>query len=136
MKQTARVVEHEGKLAAEVVRSEACQSCHACEFGQKEKVYVTVEDPNVREGDLVELEIEEGSLSRASILAYGVPAALFLAALFLAGRFTEKDYFQALCALGGLAVGLLIVKLTEKKHKRSGKYAPKVRLLREEPEKK
>ena len=38
MKREATVVEVNGRLMAEVVRTEACLQCHACQFGQTGRV--------------------------------------------------------------------------------------------------
>lgn len=131
MRQNAKVVEHDGKLMAEVVRSEACQTCHACKFGQEERVYVDLGKLKCAIGDEVELELDDSSFSKASVIAYGVPVALFFAGLLISGRFTSADYVQGVCALAGLAIGLAIVKISEKYIKASGRYAPKVRISRE-----
>ena len=40
MKREAKVVRENGRLMAEVLREEACQSCRACRFGQVERVLV------------------------------------------------------------------------------------------------
>lgn len=131
MKQSATVVEHDGRLMAEVVRSEACQECHACKFGQQEKLYLELGGLDCREGDKVTLEIDEGNLSRASILAYGIPVATFFIGLFAGSLVSKRDLLQALFAFGGLAIGLLAVKLVDKKAKKSGRFTPRVRIDRE-----
>ena len=43
MVRDAIVVQENGKLMAEVVRTEACQTCRACAFGKKERVLVPVD---------------------------------------------------------------------------------------------
>ena len=127
MKQTANVVLHNGKLAAEVVRSEACQSCHACQFGQQERVYVDVDIP-CKEGDTVIIELDNGKFSKASLIAYGIPVLMCFVALFAASLFTENELIQAAFALFGLVIGLTAVRIFEKKARRSGSYRPKITL--------
>lgn len=127
MKQTAVVVRREGKLMAEVQRAEACGSCHACEFGRRETVHVDLPKGKYVEGQLVELELDGASFSRASVIAYGVPVAAFFAGLFSARAFTDVDYIQALAAVGALALALLAIRIYDRRIKASGKYAPKAR---------
>lgn len=128
MRQEAKIVLHDGRLMAEVVRTEACQQCRACNFGQQERVYIDTGALECREGDSVYIDIDDGSVSRASVFAYGVPVAALLAGLAVGAVITDTDYLQAACAFAGLVLGLCAVKLIEKRAKRTGKYSPKVKL--------
>ena len=132
MVQRAFVVRHEGRLMAEVTRSEACQSCHACRFGQQEKVYVAVDGLVCEEGDEVEIELDNGEFSRASFVAYGVPVISCVALLFLSRLFTRAEGVQALFAAAGLALGLLFVKLFDIKSRGKGDFTPKIKLIDKE----
>ena len=132
MKQKAKVVKHDGTLMAEVVRSEACQSCHACQFGQKEKVYVALDGLPCKEGDTVDIELDNASFSAASIIAYGIPAAAFIIAIIIARLFTENEIIQAVAAALRLAIGLFCVRISEKDHRRKGDFKPKITLSEEE----
>lgn len=133
MKQQATIVRHNGRLMAEVVRSEACRSCGACNFGKQERVYIDTGALRCTEGDTVTVEIDEGSVSRASLAAYGIPAAALFAGLFIGAVISDTDYIQALCALAGLAAGLAVLSRLDKKLKRTGRFTPKVSLVSEEP---
>lgn len=135
MRQTATVVQHDGKLMAEVIRSEACQTCHACKFGQQEKVYVDLGRLKCEPGDVVEIELDDKNFSMASVIAYGLPVLLFFAMLFISRSFTTNEYFQALWALGGLLAGLLCVKIIDRYVKAGGRYTPRVTLHRGNGEK-
>ncbi len=116
---------------AEVRRAEACGNCRACEFGRRETVYVELPKGSYEEGQPVELELDDASFSRASLIAYGVPIAAFFAGLFIARALTDVDYLQALAGIGALALGLLAVRMYDRHIKASGKYAPKARACRE-----
>lgn len=131
MRQNAKIVMHDGRLMAEVVRSEACQNCRACNFGQQERVYIDIGALNCAEGESVYIDIKDGSVSRMSLVAYGIPTALFFAGLMLGAAVTGKDYMLALCALIGLCAGLLAVKIIERYMRRSGRYTPRVTVSRE-----
>ena len=125
------MVRHNGRLMAEVVRSEACQACRACNFGQQERVYIDIGDLQCAEGDRVTVDIDEGSVSRASVVAYGLPVAALFAGLMLGTLISGRDYVQALCALAGLAAGLAAVRILDKKLKKTGRYTPRVSVIKE-----
>lgn len=117
MTREAKVVREGGKLMAEVIRQEACQSCHACQFGQQERVLVELpEGKAFQEGETIVLELEDGLLSKAVLLAYVLPLALLLAGLFLGARLGGEGV-QALCALAGLGLGLLAVRWISRRGK-------------------
>lgn len=128
MKQQAIIVRRGNKLMAEVVRSEACQQCRACNFGQQEHVYIDVGSVQCAEGDEVTIEIHDGSVSKASVMAYGLPVITLLTGLFIGSMFSDVDYIQALCALAGLGVGLAVVRIIDRRIKKTGKYEPRVTL--------
>ena len=84
MKREAKVVNVDGRLMAEVVRTEACQQCHACQFGQKERMLVELPEGNYAVGDTVELSLPDARFARASLLAYALPVATLFAGLLIA----------------------------------------------------
>ena len=56
MKREAKVVRENGRLMAEVLREEACQSCRACRFGQVERVLVELPPGGeYREGETIKI---------------------------------------------------------------------------------
>ena len=128
MRQQAEIVRHNGKLMAEVIRSEACTSCRACNFGKQERVYIDVRGIACKEGDIVNVDIDEGSVSRASLAAYGIPAAALLMGLFTGAIVSNTDYIQALCALAGLAAGLAALRLIDKRIGKNGRCTPRITL--------
>lgn len=115
MKKQATVVEKNGRMMAEVIRTEACQQCRACQFGQKESVLVELPNGKYQPGDSVELTLAESRFALASILAYGLPVLLLFAGLVTASALGFKEVWQAACAFLGLGVGLGIIKLLEPK---------------------
>lgn len=130
MKQTATVVEHKGRLMAEVVRSEACQHCRACQFGQEERVYVELGSLDCKVGDEVELDLDDSSFSKVSVMAYGIPVALCFALLFASRMFTSNEIIQAIMAFAGIGLGLICVRCIDRYIKAGGKYSPKVTISR------
>ena len=132
MKQQAKIVMHKGKLMAEVVRSEACQQCRACNFGQQERVYIDIDGVKCAEGDTVYIEIHDGSVTKASFMAYGLPVAGLFLGLIIGSSVSGTDYIQALCALAGAAVGLAGVKLIDRHVKNRPEYRPRVTFTEDE----
>ena len=118
MKREATVVEVDGRLMAEVVRAEACQQCHACQFGQKERMLVELPEGDYHAGDTVELALEDTRFARASLLAYALPVATLFIGLLIAAFAGLPEAWQALCALIGLGVGLAIIKILEPRLRR------------------
>ena len=127
MKQQATVREDQGRLVAEVIRPEACAQCRACRYGQSERVLVPLPEGDYAVGDRIELELDEASFSKASLLAYAFPIALFLAGLFGARLFTDSEPIMALSAFALLGIGLMIMRLLEPRLKKSGKFTPAAR---------
>ena len=131
MKQTATVVYENGRLMAEVLRPEACASCRACDFGKKQCVLVDLEDQeSYRAGEQIVLEIQDGNVSKASLLAYGIPLAFLLIGLWVAHALESiisqhTELWQALIVLGGTAVGCLMLKLLDPWIKKKGRFSPK-----------
>lgn len=118
MKREATVIEVNGRLVAEVVRTEACQQCRACQFGQTESILVELPKGNFHPGDRVELTLEEGRFARASLLAYTLPVLLLFVGLLAAAFLNLPEIWQAACALAGLGLGLLIIKILEPRLRR------------------
>ena len=99
MKREAKVVRENGRLMAEVLREEACQSCRACRFGQVERVLVELpQGSEYREGETIELEVPDGTVSRGALLAYALPLAAMLAGLFLGARWLASRWGFSWCA--------------------------------------
>ena len=99
MKREATVVEVDGRLMAEVVRTEACLQCHACQYGQKGRVLVELPEGDYRVGDTVELSLEDARFARASLVAYALPVAtLFLGLLIAAFAGLSRSLAGALRA--------------------------------------
>lgn len=131
MKQRATVVQKDGKLVACVVRPEACMHCRACDYGQHEESYLPLPPGRYTVGDEVDIVLGRGRLTKASLLAYGIPLLGLLAALFLSSLFPISELWQAAAAAGGALVGFGILRLLDP---RLRKYAPVAYLCGEKEE--
>jgi sigma-E factor negative regulatory protein RseC len=118
---TARVVAVENGLAVlEPEQTTACGGCHAAaacgvQPGNRRLVARRFSLPNDHDlaiGERVVVGVPERTLVRASILAFGLPMVTTLGAGLVAQRVLGAgDGTSALAALGGLALGLLLVHL-------------------------
>lgn len=122
MKRTARVVNENGVLMAEVLREEACAHCHGCDLGRKERRLYPLNGEGFREGDEITLELSDRTLSKTSLLAYGLPLVCLLAGLVLGSLLFSQEWAQALSAILMLGIGLAILAATEKKRRATGQY--------------
>lgn len=125
MDKTAVVVRVDGKLMAELTRSEACARCGACQHGRQESLRYPLPDGDYREGDEVVIRLPDANAFGASALAYGIPIACLLLGLALGMVLGLPDLAQAALGLSALAVSFFALKALEPRLKRSGRYEPK-----------
>lgn len=120
------MVEKDGRLMAQVLRPEACATCRACNFGQKQELLLELPKGRYRLGQEVELTLPDGNVGKASLLAYGLPLAALGLGLYLGGLVGAQagnlELFQAGGALLFLALGLLAIRRLEPRLKRSGRF--------------
>lgn len=121
----ATVVKVDGKWMGEIVRSEACAKCGACQHGRQERRYYPLPEGDWHEGDQVRISLPDQAAFSASALAYGIPLAGLLVGLAVPAALNLAEWWQALGALAGTGLGYLGLKLLEPRLRRSGKFAPK-----------
>ena len=79
---------------------------------------------DAKEGDLVQIKLESGSVAKISLLVYILPLALAVAGM-LTGIFCRlPDWANLVLFAGLLAVGFIIVFLLDKKIAKSKKLQP------------
>lgn len=122
MKRMALVVNVDGKLMAEIVRTEACGKCGACGVKRGEKAHFPLPEGDYKEGDSVELTMSSNKLSLASLIAYGVPLAALIAGLFIGQALFDAEGAQALTAIICLALGCVWLKYSEKNRRAAGTF--------------
>ncbi len=119
MTRQAKVVKTEHGLMAEVIRSEACAQCRACQVGQTEQLLCPLPEGEYAEGDTVTISIPEHALTKATLLAYGVPLLCLVVGLLLGSAIFESEPLQAACAAVFTLAGLVYLFATEKKRRQS-----------------
>lgn len=126
----AIVVSVDGRLMGKVVRSEACQACHACDFGQKEEVLVDLPQGAYREGEEVELSLADNDVTLAALIAYGLPLLMFIAGLLAGGPLFDllgwpRELGQGLCALLLTLAAYLAIRRMERRFRKSRRFVPR-----------
>ena len=120
-------------MMVEFERSSMCEKCGACERAKAAMRMEVERVGNAALGDRVEVALPERTVVRASLLAYGLPLALLLLGLALGARLPRALDLPGNADLYALALGLLLaggafllLRLTERRRRSSGRYAPKV----------
>ena len=114
-----------GMMEITFCRPEACAACHACEGGKKEhRIRVKGEG---RIGDIAIVDMPDRMVAKASAIAYGLPLMGLLTGM-LAGYAVSggKDVPSLTGTALGLAVSLLVLKLTEKRRAGREEWTPRV----------
>lgn len=123
----------EHTMIVEFERSSMCEKCGACERAHNAMRMEVERIGNASLGDRVQVDLPERTVVRAALTAYGLPLVALLAGLGLgyalpsaAGLPGNPDLYAV--AAGVLLSGacLLALRLTERRRRESGRYAPKV----------
>lgn len=114
-----------GMVRVAFCRPEACAKCGACEGEKKETVLWLKGEARV--GDIAVVDIGDGVVINASVIAYLLPLICFLGG-FVAGHllFPGSELAEILCALGGLALATVLIVLTEKKRRKDPRWMPEI----------
>ena len=125
MLRTGKVVAASGgELEVCFERPEACAHCGAC-GGQKEKTLVKLSG-DVPVGRWIDVDMPEGQVLKASMLAYVMPLLMLLGGLALGSVLFEKEIFWALTGVVCMGASWLILRLIEKRMKQKSVWQPKV----------
>ena len=133
MIRTGKVVEAKhGILKVCFDRPEACQHCNAC-TGQKHHTLAKIPG-NAPVGSFVDVEMPQGQVLKASLLAYVVPAVLLIAGIAVGLEGLHSEAAAALLGVGMMALSYLLLKLMEKRLGKDPAWRPRVIAVREEGE--
>ena len=99
-------------------RPEACEGCKGCAKGLLPKKELLTVTGQAEIGDMVDVEMPEAQMLKASMLAYAMPLALFLMGLGTGSFLKLSDGVTALIALVCLALGYLAARLIDIKLRR------------------
>jgi len=128
VKERGTVIEKNPDTAViEIVPHEECRGCGSCGSARSRKVMIRGEKArSINMGDKVELEMDPSLFLEVTFLMYGLPMAVFLAALFAAYFLSGGPLPSLLAALAATAVTYFFIG----KYVRSmDKYAPNITRL-------
>ena len=116
MLRSGKVVAAEnGVLEVCFERPEACAHCGQC-GGQKTETFVKIPG-SVPVGRWIDVDMPEGQVLKASMLAYVMPLLMLLGGLALGSVLFEKEIFWALTGVVCMGASWLILRLIEKRMK-------------------
>lgn len=133
MVRTGKVVESKhGMLKVCFDRPEACQHCNACS-GQKHHTLAKIPG-NAPVGSFVTVDMPQGQVFKASVLAYVVPMVLLILGILLGLTLLKSEAAAALLGIGMMAVSYLLLRWIEKRLGKDPAWRPRIISVREEGE--
>lgn len=133
MVRTGKVVSAQGGMMEVCfTRPEACAHCGQC-AGQKEETLVKIPG-SVPAGRWIDVDMPEGQVLKASLLAYVLPLLMLLGGLALGSVLFEKEALWALTGLLCMSGAWLILRLIEKKMRAKKVWQPAVVRVHDEGE--
>ena len=115
MIRTGRVVEAKGgSLKVCFDRPEMCASCGKCGAHGVHQELVTVQG-EADVGNWVQLEMPDAQIVKVSLIAYVIPLVFLMAGLVIGQNVLGTDAWAAGLGIGLMAVGLLIVRLIDRR---------------------
>ena len=125
MLRSGKVVAAEnGVLEVCFERPEACAHCGAC-AGQKNETFVKIPG-SVPVGRWLDVDMPEGQVLKASMLAYVMPLLLLLGGIALGSVLFQQEVLWAMTGVVFMGVSWLALRLIEKKMKQRDVWQPKV----------
>lgn len=126
MIRTGRVVQTDGEtLEVCFNRMGTCESCGMCDAGKKETVIKLRGKAKV--GDIVEVEMPDAKILKASFVTYVIPLVSLILGLWIGSLlFNEQEIYVFLTGILGLAVGLICVKLIDRFVGKNSAWQPRI----------
>ena len=125
MLRTGKVVAaNGGELEVCFERPEACAHCGQC-GGQKEKTLVKLPG-DVPVGRWIDVDMPEGQVLKASVLAYVLPLVMLLGGLALGSLLFSQEALWAVTGILCMGLAWLILRLIEKRMKKKDVWQPKI----------
>lgn len=115
-----------GQLRVCFQRPEACEGCKGCAKGLLPRQELLTVFGQAEVGDVVDVQMPEARTLKATLLAYALPLLLLLAGLGTASACGLSDGLTLLCALIGLALGVLVARGIDLRLRADPKWRPTV----------
>ena len=131
MLRTGRVVSaRDGELEVCFERPEACAHCGAC-GGQKEKTLVKLSG-DVPVGRWIDVDMPEGQVLKASLLAYVIPLVMLLAGLWLGSLLFAQEALWAVAGIVCMLLSWFVLRLLDRRVRNRGPWQPRIVKVHEE----
>ncbi|NLY73094.1 MAG: SoxR reducing system RseC family protein [Tissierellia bacterium] len=132
MKVKARVVDYkDGKALLETIPEGQCVGCKGCSGAEPKQL--EVRSKPIEAGEDVLITMDNSNVTKAAIMAYGIPLIVFMLGLFLTIALLSKTSYHNVGELVGLAVGLVLFAITylllrrgEKRRSADPRYQAKI----------
>ena len=125
MLRSGKVVAAEnGVLEVCFERPEACAHCGQC-AGQKKETLVKVPG-DAPVGRWIDVDMPEGQVLKASMLAYVMPLLMLLGGLALGSVIFENDLLKALTGIVCMGLSWLVLRLIDKNMRHRDRWQPKI----------
>lgn len=114
------------KLSVCFERPSSCEGCKGCSKGlmSKDELLTVFGEADV--GDLVDVQMPEGRIFQASLLAYALPLSMLIAGLAVGSLMGMSDTITFLMALAGLALGYVLARLAEGMLRKKKNWRPTI----------
>jgi len=112
-----------GRAVVAFRRSPACGKCRFCTAEGKDMLAEVEDLVGVSPGQRVRVSLPSGALLKASILAYLVPASMFLVGVWGGYALTGSEWAGLGIGVTALALGLLPAR---KATRRPGRFTPRI----------
>ncbi|QUH31212.1 SoxR reducing system RseC family protein [Vallitalea guaymasensis] len=132
MAETGIVIKETGKyVTVKLERREACAKCRACTAGFETKDMIIEAENicNAKEGDEVEISLEQSNFLKAVLIMYTVPLMFLFVGLGVgylisyAFQLQNVEIIAVICGFALLAISYLIIRSNEDKW-RDKKFRP------------
>lgn len=111
-------------------RPEACANCNGCLGKQCTRVDI---EANADLGDILDVQMPDQNILKASAITYLLPVVLLVAGMFAgdalyswSGVSFSEDLFMVLCAFLFLLVGLILMRIIDRRLLRKDQWKPVV----------
>ncbi len=111
-------------------RPDACNGCRGCSKGMLPKHELLTVFGEAEVGDIVDVEVPEAQVLKASALAYAVPLCTLLIGLIGGYALGCPDILCVVLALVGLALGYAIGRASELRLRKLSRWRPTVVAVR------
>lgn len=102
------------KLSVCFERPSSCEGCKGCSKGLMSKSELLTVFGEAEVGDFVDVQMPEGRVFQASLLAYALPLCMLIAGLAVGSLLGLSDTVAFVMALAGLVLGFVLARLAEK----------------------